>query len=92
MKDKLNKEEKDLVKTFENDEWTPSRRLGKEREKFSKYAKATLKKDKRINIRISERDLTELQRQAIHEGLPYQTFISSILHKFINGSYKQIPA
>jgi predicted DNA binding CopG/RHH family protein len=39
-----------------------------------------------VNIRISERDLSELQRKAVHEGLPYQTFISSLLHKFVNGN------
>lgn len=50
-------------------------------------AQATLRKDKRVNIRISERDLNELQRKAVHEGLPYQTFIASILHKFVNGRF-----
>jgi len=50
------------------------------------YARNTLKKDKRLNIRISERDLVELQRKAVREGLPYQTFVSSIIHKFINGT------
>ena len=50
------------------------------------YARITLKKDKRLNIRISERDLVEIQRKALKEGLPYQTYVSSILHKFINGS------
>jgi predicted DNA binding CopG/RHH family protein len=50
------------------------------------YARNTMRKDKRINIRISERDLIELQRMAVREGLPYQTFVSSIIHKFINGT------
>jgi predicted DNA binding CopG/RHH family protein len=50
-----------------------------------KYARNTLKKDKRLNIRISERDLNELQKKALIEGLPYQTYISSIIHKFVNG-------
>ena len=45
-----------------------------------------MRKDKRLNIRISERDLIELQRKAFKEGLPYQTYVSSIVHKFINGS------
>ncbi|MFU8781327.1 MAG: hypothetical protein ACNA71_09955, partial [Kiritimatiellia bacterium] len=48
-------------------------------------AQATLRKDKRVNIRMTERDLVHFQRTALHEGLPYQTFISSILHKHING-------
>lgn len=49
------------------------------------YARNTLRKDKRLNIRISERDLLELQKKAVVEGLPYQTYVSSIIHKFING-------
>jgi predicted DNA binding CopG/RHH family protein len=50
------------------------------------YARNTLRKDKRLNIRISERDLLELQKRAVNEGLPYQTYVSSIIHKFINGN------
>jgi len=46
---------------------------------------AMLRKDKRVNIRMAERDLIRFQKTAVHEGLPYQTFISSILHKYING-------
>jgi hypothetical protein len=47
-------------------------------------ARATLRKDKRVNIRMSESDLVRLQKTAALEGLPYQTLISSILHKYIN--------
>jgi len=50
------------------------------------YARNNLRKDKRLNIRISERDLLELQKKAVNEGIPYQTYVSSIIHKFINGS------
>jgi predicted DNA binding CopG/RHH family protein len=53
--------------------------------KYQEYAKATFRKDKRVNIRISEKDLVGLQKKAVEEGLPYQTLISSILHKFISG-------
>jgi predicted DNA binding CopG/RHH family protein len=55
------------------------------------YARATMRKDKRVTIRISQRDLMELQRKAVHEGLPYQTFISSLLHKFVNGRMAEKP-
>ena len=47
------------------------------------YAEATHRKDKRVNIRISKKDLDSLQRKALEEGILYQIFISSILHKFI---------
>ncbi len=83
----LDLEEQGIVDSFENDEWISSSELSQEKARYSDYAKASLKKDKRINIRISERDLNELQRKAIFEGLPYQTLISSVLHKFVNGSY-----
>jgi len=49
-----------------------------------RYARNTLKQDKRLNIRISERDLTALQKKAVSEGLPYQTYVSSIMHKFVS--------
>ena len=48
-------------------------------------ASATFKKDKRINIRISSRDLKELQARALQEGIPYQTLAASLLHKFVDG-------
>ena len=86
MTAKLTKEEKEILDSFENGEWVPVADLPERRKELAEYARNTLEKDKRLNIRISERDLTELQRRAIKKGLPYQTYISSILHKFINGT------
>ena len=85
MKKTLVNEEKELLESFEKGEWIPVKKWAKRKEELIKYARNTLKKDKRLNIRISERDLNELQRKAIIEGLPYQTYVSSILHKFISG-------
>ncbi|MCB1736456.1 MAG: antitoxin [Gammaproteobacteria bacterium] len=48
-------------------------------------AEATFKKDARINIRLSSRDLRALQARALKEGVPYQTLVSSVLHKFVDG-------
>ncbi|MBK7509871.1 MAG: antitoxin [Comamonadaceae bacterium] len=48
-------------------------------------AEATFKKDQRLNIRISYRDLKNLQARALEEGVPYQTFAVSLLHKFVSG-------
>ncbi|MDD2810090.1 hypothetical protein [Rhodoferax sp.] len=48
-------------------------------------ADATFKKDQRLNIRISSRDLKNLQARALEEGVPYQTFAASLLHKFVSG-------
>ena len=82
---KLDKEEKDLLESFERAEWESVPDLEKRRLKLQGYAAETLRKDKRVNIRITGRDLRHLQRIALREGLPYQTLISSILHKYVNG-------
>jgi len=86
MKTKLTKEEKGILDSFEKGEWIPVTNLAKRKKELVAYARNTLRKDKRLNIRISERDLIELQRKAVQEGLPYQTYVSSIIHKFINGA------
>ena len=86
MKTKLSKEEKEILESFEKGEWVPVADFSKRKKELMEYARNTLRKDKRLNIRISERDLVELQRKAVREGLPYQTFVSSIIHKFINGT------
>ena len=86
MKTKSTKEEKEILDSFERDEWVPVTNLTKRKKELMAYARNTLRKDKRLNIRISERDLLELQKKAVNEGLPYQTYVSSIIHKFINGN------
>jgi predicted DNA binding CopG/RHH family protein len=85
MKSKLDKHEKELLKSFDDDEWKEIPNMKKEISRHESYAKSTLKKDKRINIRISQRDLESIQRKAIEEGIPYQTLLSSLIHKYING-------
>ena len=86
MSKKLDKEEKEILDSFEKGEWKSVPDVEKRKNELSEYAAATLRKSKRLNIRISERDLLELQRKAVMEGLPYQTYVSSILHKFVNGN------
>jgi len=83
---KLDKKEKELLDSFEKGEWVSSKNFHERKAKLKEYAQATIRKDKRVNIRISERDLKELQRIALREGIPYQTLISSILHKYVNGT------
>lgn len=81
---KLDPEEKDLLESFEKGEWQSvgdCQRL----EQLKGYAKATLAKDKRITLRLSSLDLDAIQTRAIEEGIPYQTLISSILHKYVTG-------
>ena len=85
MKNRLVEEEQAILDSFERGEWVPVKALAKRKRELIRYARNTLKKDKRLNIRISERDLNELQKKAVSEGLPYQTFVSSIIHKYVNG-------
>jgi len=56
--------------------------LKAELERYREYAQATFKKDRRVNIRISGRDLEALQTRALEEGIPYQTLMASVLHKY----------
>ena len=56
----------------------------------SRYAKATFRKDRRLNIRLSSKDLEAIQKRALAEGLPYQTLISSLLHKYAAGRLKEV--
>ena len=82
---KLTKEEKKILDSVERGEWKQAPNYKREAKRFQESAKATLRKDKRVNIRMTERDLVSFQRKALEEGLPYQTLISSVLHKYING-------
>jgi predicted DNA binding CopG/RHH family protein len=81
---KLNKEEKELLDSYENDEWV-SVKNKKTVSRYQAAAQTTFKKDKRVNIRISERDLELIQERALIEGIPYQTLMSSVLHKYVTG-------
>jgi predicted DNA binding CopG/RHH family protein len=82
---KLTKDEKSILKSYEDGEWKSTKDIVSDSKRMKLYAKSALRKDKRVNIRISENDLVQLQRKAVQDGLPYQTLISSVLHKFING-------
>ena len=82
---KLDVEEKELLASYEADEWQSVGNVEAEKQTYSEYATATFKKDRRVNIRISSKDLEALQKRALEEGLPYQTLIASVLHKFVSG-------
>ena len=88
---KLNKEEKELLDSYERGEWKSVKNLEQEIEKHRKYARQTLKKDKRVNIRISSMVLEELQTRAVEDGMPYQTLISSILYRSVTGKLIEKP-
>lgn len=86
---KLNAEEQELLEAYESEEFE-SDLTQERREYLAKSAQETFRKDKRINIRISSRDLEALQRRALEEGLPYQSLVSSVLHKYVSGGLKDI--
>jgi predicted DNA binding CopG/RHH family protein len=82
----IDSEEKEILESLENGDWKPVKNLEKEKEEAVKAARNTLKKDKRINLRLSQKDYHQIQVKAIEEGIPYQTLISSLVHKYLNGS------
>lgn len=82
---KLDSAEKEILDSVEKGEWRSVEGLNETRKLYSGYAAATFRKDKRVNIRISGKDLEALQKKALEEGLPYQTLISSLIHKFVSG-------
>ena len=83
--------EKDILADFEADKFESILTLAR-KEEIARIAEQSFKKDKRINIRLSSRDLSSIQRRAMEEGIPYQTLVSSILHKYVSGSLKDIAA
>lgn len=84
-KNQLDKDEFELIEAFDAGEFesniTPSRRLF-----IEDCATQAFKKNKRINIRLSGRDLIAIQKRALEEGIPYQTLVASIIHKYVSGS------
>ncbi len=86
---KLDKEEKDLLKSFEDGKWNSIKSVLKKKKEFTKIAKYTAAKNKRINIRLSEKDLANLKAKSLEEGLPYQTLVASVIHRYVSGKFKE---
>ena len=82
---KLDPREKEIADSVDRGEWRSISGIKAERKRYSRYAEATYRKDRRVNIRISTKDLDAIQKRALEEGLPYQTLISSLLHKYVSG-------
>jgi predicted DNA binding CopG/RHH family protein len=74
-------EEKELLASIEHDEWVSVENFEEEKTRLVAAAKMTSAKTRTINIRITERDLHRLKVKALQEGMPYQTLVTSILHK-----------
>jgi len=84
----LTKEEAALEKEIENGEWVAVPDVAEEIKKYQIHARNALNKIKKINIRMSDWDYNNIKLRAVHEGLPYQTLVSSIIHKYLTGQMK----
>lgn len=84
---KLDAFEKDILDAYEKGEFKSITPAKAELAKFKAAATATFLKEKRINIRLSAPDLMDIQARALEEGIPYQTLIASVLHKFVSGRF-----
>lgn len=88
---KLDASELELLRSIEEGEWQSAAGGRRERSVYSRAAKATFRKDRRVNIRLSAKDLEAIQKRALEVGLPYQTLIASVLHRYAAGRLKEDP-
>lgn len=88
---KLDPYEKEILEAYEKGELKSISPSKADLAKFKAAATATFIKDKRVNIRLSSPDLMDIQARALEEGMPYQTFIASVLHKFVTGRLVEKP-
>jgi predicted DNA binding CopG/RHH family protein len=85
---KLDSEEQEMLESFERGEWKSVDNLAQEMKQAKEVASNTLRKDSRITLRISSGDLVRLKEAAAYKGLPYQTFIASVLHEYAAGHFE----
>ena len=86
---KLDKEEQELLETYEKGDWKSVKDFEKKKSEHQKIAVNTTERNKKINIRLSEKDLANLKAKSLEEGVPYETLVSSIIHKYISGKFKE---
>ena len=85
MNDKLNAEERDILERFERGELRSAPDAEREVELARQTARSTFNKTKRVNLRVTERDFNLAHARAREEGIPYQTLLSSVIHKYLSG-------
>jgi predicted DNA binding CopG/RHH family protein len=86
----MTNEEKTLLETVENGEWRSAKNKVVLLKELKGTATNTMLKDQRMNIRIGKRDLEGIKAKALEEGIPYQTLVASIIHKYVSGKLKEI--
>ena len=84
----MNQEEKELMESIERDEWQSVKKVDQEKKEAIQTVWNTLKMEKRINLRLTWKDFHQIQIKAIEEGIPYHTLVSSIVHKYLNGTFE----
>lgn len=84
-KQKLSSEEKEILEAFEHGKLRSASNLAAEKKRFQNIAKAHSLKNRRVSLRMSEWDFIRIQEEALKEGLPYQSLLSSIIHKYLTG-------
>jgi predicted DNA binding CopG/RHH family protein len=83
---RLEKEEQEILDAIENGHWELVKPKKAQLHHYAEIARNTFRKDQRMNIRISKTDLSEIKVKALEEGVPYQTLVASIIHKYISGN------
>ena len=85
MKEKLSPEEREILDRFQRGELRPVPDVERELEAARQAARNTFNKTRRVNLRVTERDFELAHSRAREEGIPYQTLLSSVIHKYLSG-------
>ena len=85
MSDQLDAEERQILEHFEHGELRRSANADEEIEAARRAARNTFNKSRRVNLRVTERDFNLAHSRAREEGIPYQTLLSSVIHKYLSG-------
>jgi len=86
----IERDEREILESFEEGEGVPLRDREREMGRFRALAENAARKNRRLNIRLSERDLQRIKERALREGIPYQTLIASVLHKYGAGTLREV--
>jgi predicted DNA binding CopG/RHH family protein len=81
----IDDDEREIVASLEADEWISVADADISKAEATEFARSTMRKDRRMNVRISERDMRNLKIRAAEEGIPYQTLVTMVLHKYVTG-------
>ena len=81
----IDDDEREIIGSLEADEWISVVDADANKAEATEIARSTMRKDRRMNVRISERDMRNLKIRAAEEGIPYQTLVTMVLHKYVTG-------